>query len=145
MPTPKQDVLLVDFFELLRSYGVPISMQYLIEFQMGLNKGLVHNLDDLFVLLRLTVVKKAEQMDAFERAFALYFFDIDIPEVAEGDPALLDTRQFQEWLRQAIARKEIQGPIWQLSRDELIRKFWETLRKQLERHDGGSRWVGTGG
>lgn len=137
--------LYLDFFQLLRTYGVPISLQYIMEFYTGLEKGLVRNLDELFLLLRLTCVKKVEQMDAFERAFALYFFDIDIPEVAEGDPALLNTRQFQEWLRQAIARKEITGPLWKLDRDELIRKFWETLKAQLERHDGGKRWVGTGG
>lgn len=137
--------LFLDFFELLREYGVPISLQYIMEFNQGFQKGLARNLDELFLLLRLCVVKKAEQMDAFERAFALYFFGIDIPNVAEGDSELLNTYQFQEWLRQAIERNEITGPVWKLKPDELIRKFWETIRQQLERHDGGNRWVGTGG
>ncbi|MBF2055539.1 MAG: hypothetical protein IGS03_18975 [Candidatus Sericytochromatia bacterium] len=136
---------LLGFFALLPRYGIQLSMQYLLEFQAGLQKGLVHNIDELFVLLRLCVVKKVEQMDAFERAFAFYFLDVDIPDVAEGDPALFDTHQFQAWLREAIARKEIQGPLWKLDPDELIKKFWETIRQQLERHDGGRRWVGTGG
>lgn len=144
-PSPTLPPLFVDFFELLKDYGVPVSMQYLMDFYRGLEKGLVRNVDDLFVFLRLNVVKKVEHMDAFERAFAYYFFDIDIPQVAEGDPAVLNTRQFQEWLRQAVERNEIQGPIWQLDREELIRKFWDTLREQMERHDGGNRWVGTGG
>lgn len=139
------DAPFLDFFLLLQDYGVPLSMQYPLDFRHALEQGLVRNLDELFLLLRLIVVKKAEHMDAFERAFALYFFDIDIPAVAEGDPALLDTHQFQEWLRQAIARQEITGPIWKLDAEELIRKFWETLRAQLERHDGGKRWIGTGG
>ncbi|MGV3522810.1 MAG: hypothetical protein ACO1RX_01220 [Candidatus Sericytochromatia bacterium] len=143
-PSP-QAPLFSDFFALLRTYGVPISLEYTLDFYAGLQKGLVHNLDELFVFLRLTTVKHTEHLDAFERAFALYFFDIDIPAVAEGDPALLDTRQFQTWLREAIERKEITGPLWQLNPDELIKKFWETLRAQLERHDGGTRWVGTGG
>lgn len=141
----KTEPLFTDFFQLLQNYGVPISLQYMLEFQAGLEKGLVRNIDQLFLFLRLNVVKKAEQMDAFERAFALYFFDIDIPDVAEGDPALFDTHQFQEWLRRAIARNQITGPIWKMSREELMRKFWETLREQLEKHDGGNRWVGTGG
>ncbi len=141
----KPEPLFTDFFQLLQNYGVPISLQYLVEFQAGLEKGLVRNLDELFVFLRLSVVKKAEQMDAFERAFALYFFAIDIPDVAEGDPALFETTQFQEWLRQAMARNELMGPVWKMSREALMRKFWETLREQLEKHDGGNRWVGTGG
>jgi uncharacterized protein len=137
--------LFSDFFQLMRAYGIPLSMQYLIEFQTGLDKGLVRNLDELFLFLRLTVVKKAEQMDAFERAFALYFFDIDIPDVAEGDPALLNTSQFQTWLKQAIAKNEITGPIWNMNQADLIKKFWQTLHEQLEKHDGGNRWIGTGG
>lgn len=137
--------LFVDFFELLRDYGVPISLQYTMEFYKGLEKGLVRNLDQLFLFMRLTTVKRPEHLDAYERAFAIYFFDIDIPAVAEGDPALLDTYQFKEWLRQAIERKEITGPLWQLNAQDLIKKFWETLREQMKRHDGGTRWIGTGG
>ena len=29
--------------------------------------------------------------------------------------------------------------------DELMRMFEERLQEQTERHDGGNRWVGTGG
>jgi hypothetical protein len=32
-----------------------------------------------------------------------------------------------------------------LNSDELLQKFLETLAEQTERHDGGGRWVGTGG
>lgn len=137
--------LFLDFFELLKAYGLPLSMQYLMDFYTGVKKGLVRNLDELFVFARLSFVKKTEHMDAFERAFALYFFDIDIPDVAPGDPALFNTYQFQEWLKDAIERKEIPLHFWNLPQDELIRKFWETIQQQLERHDGGTKWVGTGG
>lgn len=137
--------LFIDFFHLLQDYGVPISLQYMMEFYAGIERGLVRNLDELFLLLRLTTIKKAEHMDAFERAFALYYFDIDIPDVAEGDPAVISTHQFQEWLRQAIAQNQITGPVWKMNREELIKKFWDTLREQMKKHDGGTRWVGTGG
>lgn len=143
--SPSIEPLFADFFVLLRRYGVPVSLQYVMEFYAGLEQGLVRNLDQLFLFARLTVVKKVEHMDAFERAFAYYFFDIDLPDVAEGDPALLNTAQFQAWLRQAIQNKTLQGPVWKLSREELIAKFWETIRAQMERHDGGHKWVGTGG
>lgn len=136
---------LLRFFYALPDYGVPISTQYLLDIYEGLNKGLVHTVDELFVFLRLNLVKKVEHMDAFERAFAFFFFDVDIPAVSEGDPALFDTHQFQKWLQTAIEKKEIPRQFWQLSRDELMRKFWETLRAQMERHDGGNKWVGTGG
>lgn len=130
---------------MLQDYGIPISMQYLMDFYDGLEKGLVRNLDELFIFARLNFIKKVEHMDAFERAFAFYFFDVDIPNVSQGDPEVFNTRQFQEWLRNAISRKEIPKNFWKMSRDELMKKFWETIREQMERHDGGNRWVGTGG
>lgn len=142
---PDLEPVFLGFFYLLQEYGIPVNLHYLIDFYSGLQQGLVRNIDELFLFLRLNLVKKAEHMDAFERAFAFYFFDIDIPDLAEDDPAVINTRQFQEWLRRAIANKEITGPVWQMGRDQLIKKFWETLKQQMERHDGGKRWVGTGG
>ena len=32
-----------------------------------------------------------------------------------------------------------------LGSDELLQRFLETLAEQTERHDGGGRWIGTGG
>ncbi len=133
------------FYYLLREYGVPATMESVLELHRGLEKGLARDLDDLFLLGRLCFVKRVEHMDAFERAFALYFYGVDIPAVAEGDPELLRTRQFREWLRRAVERGEIRPISENLSTDEIMRRFWETVRQQTEAHHGGSRWVGTGG
>src|SRR5690606_92379 len=97
------NVLFMDFVYLLRDYGVPVSPKDLLELNDGLEKGIVESLDDLFVFARLVFVRKVDHMDAFERAFCFYFYDIDIPAVAEGDFELFNTKQFKEWLRQQIA------------------------------------------
>lgn len=140
------NALFVDFVYLLRDYGVPATLPDLLEVNGGLERGLVEDMDDLLVLLRLSFVRRVEHMDPFERAFALYFYGIDIPEVAEGDPSLLHTRQFREWLAKAIAKGEL-PPLaqWNLSADELMKRFWERLREQMEEHHGGAKWIGTGG
>ena len=79
-------------------------------------------------------------MDAFERAFLFHFYGIDVPRVAEGDPELLNTPQFREWLKQAIRNGELPPQaLWTMSPEELMRRFWETLRKQMEAHQGGSK------
>ncbi|HJP37202.1 MAG TPA: hypothetical protein QF901_14585, partial [Gammaproteobacteria bacterium] len=72
------NALFVDFAYLLLEYGVPASPKDILEMNRGFEKGFVQTLDDLFVFLRLTYVRRVEHMDAFERAFALYFYDIDI-------------------------------------------------------------------
>ncbi len=135
-----------DFLYLLRDYGVPVSPRDALDLYRGLGKGLVRTLEDFFVLARLTFVRKVEHLDAFERAFALYFYGVDVPRVAEGDMELFRTKQFREWLAEAIRAGEVpRTALWTMDPQELMRKFWETVRRQMEAHDGGNRWIGTGG
>ena len=140
------NALYVDFVYLLREYGVPVSLKDLLELNRGLEKGIVKTLDDLFIFSRLNFVRRVEHMDAFERAFALYFYGIDIPPVAEGDMSLLRTKAFREWLDKAIEDGELPARAkWDMRPEELMKKFWETLRKQTEEHHGGKKWIGTQG
>lgn len=140
------NALFVDFLYLLREYGVPASPTDILELNAGLEKGLVESLDDLFVFARLVFVRRVEHMDAFERAFALYFFDLDIPPVEEGDLSLLRTKAFKDWLNKAIESGELpKRAKWDMTPEELMRKFWERLKEQTKEHHGGSKWIGTGG
>jgi uncharacterized protein with von Willebrand factor type A (vWA) domain len=139
-------MFLNDFVYLLRDQGIPVSLTDTIDFYRGLEKGLAPDLESLFLFARLSFVRRVEHMDPFERAFAFHFYGIDLPRVAEGDPALFETRQFREWLTGAMRNRELPPhALWTLSPDELMRRFWETVKKQMEAHHGGSRFVGTGG
>lgn len=134
------------FIVCLRDYGVPVSMTDAVDFYRGMEKGLAPDLDALFLFGRLSFVRRVEHMDAYERAFAFHFYGIDLPRVAEGDPELFNTPQFREWLREAVRKGELPPhALWTFPPGELMRRFWETVRKQAEAHHGGSRWIGTGG
>ena len=140
------NALFIDFVMLLRDYGVPASPRDLLELNRGLGRGVVRDLDDLFVFTRLTFVRRVEHMDAFERAFAFYFFGIDIPDVAEGDYALFKTKAFRDWLENAIEDGELPEHVrWNMDPDELMDLFWKRVREQLEEHHGGGKWIGAGG
>lgn len=143
---PTSNALFVDFVALLREYGVPASVKDLLELNQGLEKGIVQGLDDLFVFSRLVFVRRVEHMDSFERAFCFYFYGIDIPAVAEGDLELFNTKQFREWLEKQIAEGKLpKKAIWHYDVEELMQKFWDTVREQMEEHHGGSKWVGAKG
>jgi uncharacterized protein with von Willebrand factor type A (vWA) domain len=130
----------------LRDYGIPVSMTEALDFYKGLEKGVAPDLDSLFLFARLCFVRRVEHMDAYERAFAFHFYGIDLPRVAEGDPELLNTPQFREWLKEAIRNRELPPQaLWTMSPEELMKRFWDTVREQTKAHHGGSRWVGTGG
>ena len=137
--------MLTGFVQLLREYGLPVGLDGAMELHRGLEQGLGRDLDELFIFARLCLVKRVEHMDSYERAFAYYFYGIDIPNVAEGDAAVVNTPQFREWLRRAIEHGELKPVTDNLSRAELIKRFWETLRKQMSEHHGGNKWIGTGG
>lgn len=134
------------FIYRLRDYGIAASVQDTLDFYAGLEKGLAPDLPSLFVFARLCFVRRVEQMDAYERAFAFHFYGIDLPRVAEGDPDLLYTKQFRDWLAEAVRKGELPShAMWSMGPEELMRRFWDTIREQMEAHHGGSRWVGTGG
>ncbi|GMW03088.1 MAG: hypothetical protein AMXMBFR84_42240 [Candidatus Hydrogenedentota bacterium] len=141
-----QTILFQDFLYLLREFGVPAGTKDLIDLNKGIDQGVVSSLDDLYVFMRLTFVRRVEHMDAFERAFLLYFFGIDVPPVAEGDLALLRTKAFKDWLRELIESGKIpEHKIHQMTPHELMDKFWETLREQMKAHAGGTKWIGQRG
>jgi uncharacterized protein with von Willebrand factor type A (vWA) domain len=139
-------VFLDDFILRLREYGVPASLTDAIDFYSGMERGLAPDLDSLFLFARLCFVRRPEHMDAYERAFAFHFYGIDLPRVGEGDPELLNTPQFREWLKEAVRNGELPPhALWSMTPAELMKRFWETMRQQMEEHHGGSRWIGTGG
>lgn len=140
------NALFLGFVALLRDFGLPVGTRELLELNQGLEKGMVRCLDDLFIFARLVFVKRVEHMDAFERAFAFYFYGLDIPAVAEGDHALFQTHQFRQWLEGELRAGRLpRRALWDFDAEALMRRFWDTLRQQMEEHHGGSRWIGTGG
>jgi len=137
--------MFLGFFYQLRDAGLDIGAQQILDFYRAPDKIDLSSTDQLFLYLRLLCAKRRDDLDIFERTFLNYFYDMNIPAVAEGDLALLETREFREWLRAERERGEVPFRSYEYDLNELMRKFWETLREQLEEHHGGSKWVGTGG
>jgi hypothetical protein len=134
--------LFLNLFYALRDAGVPVGLQEWMMFLDALEKGLHgSSLERFYHLARACLVKSETYFDAFDRAFL---------EVFEGVEGMLDIEdRVQQWLeepRQFEGLSDEQRALLErLSSDELLRKFLETLAEQSERHDGGGRWVGTGG
>ncbi|RME76312.1 MAG: hypothetical protein D6785_13910 [Planctomycetota bacterium] len=139
--------MILPFFFLLREVGIPISFQYVMDFFQGYQKGLVYDLQSLFVFLRLVCIKKVEYYDLYERAFRYYFLGekVELPHPVPVESILASPR-FREWLEKILDEWKLQDPVLHdLSLEELLQKFWETYLQQKEEHHGGSRWIGVGG
>ncbi len=139
----------VGFFYTLKDYGVPVSMKYVLDFHEALTRGLGGDLDQTYTLLRLICIKRLEHIDPFERAFAKYFLDLDIPPPGEHVDirGLLESKPFKQWLENYAKERgmKLNGVLHQESPEELLKKFLDTIAEQTGAHQGGGKWIGTGG
>ncbi len=137
---------MIGFFYELKKAGVPVSVHGIMDFYKALSNGLVTNLDRLFLLLRLTLVKRVEHYDIFEQIFERYFLKGESGISAQDWEELLIQKPFREWLEEMIERGDLSPEkIHDMPLEELIKKFWETAMAQKGPHHGGNRWIGTGG
>ena len=66
--------MLINLFNTLRSYGVPVSLKEFLDLLRGLEKQLVFaNWEDFYFLSRTILVKDEKYFDKFDRAFDVYF------------------------------------------------------------------------
>jgi hypothetical protein len=136
--------MFLDLFYGLRDEGVPVAIQEWQAFLTALEHGLHgSSLLRFYHLGRACLVKSETYFDAYDRAFLKVFRGV---EGALGDDL---TEQILDWLKDPKNFPELTpeqlAALEHLTSDELMRRFLDTLAQQTERHDGGDRWVGTGG
>ncbi len=126
----------------LRSYGLKVSLMEWLGLMQALIGGFARsNLTVFYNLSRAMLVKREADFDSFDRAFATYFADVG--EVFEVDEEIL------QWLENPELPRELteaeRESLKELGFEDLMAKFKERLAEQDERHDGGNKWIGTGG
>jgi uncharacterized protein len=136
--------MLFTFFLAVREAGVKSSLSEFLTLLEALSKHVaVFSLDDFYHLARTCLVKDESQYDRFDRAFAAYFKGI---EAITGE--LLGSIP-EEWLRKQadkLLTDEEKAKIRALGGlEELLETLKKRLEEQKERHQGGNKWVGTGG
>ena len=138
------DLMLIDFFLLLKQSGLPVSVKEYLMLCEAMQKDVIHgSVDDFYHLSRICLVKDEANFDRFDRAFAAYFKGV------EALDAVLPADIPEEWLKKLAERvltEEEKAEIKALGGWD---KLMETLKKRLEeqkgRHQGGSKWIGTAG
>ena len=136
--------MLVRFFFLLRSAGVPVSITELLTLLEALKRNLSDSSAERFYYLaRTCLVKDERHYDRFDRAFAAHF------KGAEDLFALLARELPADWLQKMAVRDFTDAEKAQIEALGGWDKLMETLKKRLEeqqgRHQGGSKWIGTAG
>jgi uncharacterized protein with von Willebrand factor type A (vWA) domain len=149
--------MLIDFFYTLRSAKLPVSVKEYLMLLDALKQGVVgpntpqedgdatgntgYKIDDFYYLSRCTLVKDEKHYDKFDRAFAAYFKGVEMVADFTKEVPL-------DWLRKTLELEltpEEKAKIEKMGWDELMETLKKRFEEQKERHEGGSKWIGTGG
>jgi uncharacterized protein with von Willebrand factor type A (vWA) domain len=134
--------MLIDFFYTLRSARLPVSIKEYLTLLEGLKAGVIDTtVEQFYYLARTTLVKDEAHYDKFDRAFSAYFKGVErVADFTQEVPL--------DWLRKTLEREltpEQKAALQAMDWDELMATLRKRFEEQKERHEGGSKWIGTGG
>lgn len=148
--------MLIDFFYTLRAAKLPVSVKEFLMLLEALKLGVVgpktpvadgetaasgYAIDDFYFLARATLVKDEKHYDKFDRAFAAYFKGVEMVSDFTQEIPL-------DWLKKTLdldLTPEQKAAIETMGWDELMETLKKRLEAQKKRHEGGNKWIGTGG
>ncbi len=136
--------MFLDFVEALRAAGIPASLKEHLVLLEALDADVIEqDPEEFYYLSRATFVKDEGLIDRFDQVFTRIFKGVIAP--AGEERATVP----EDWLRavaeryldpEEMARIEAQG-----SWDEIMETLKKRLEEQEKRHQGGNKWIGTGG
>ena len=135
--------MLIDFFFSLRHAKLPVSVkEYLTMLEALKAEVITPSIDEFYYLSRMTLVKDEKHFDKFDQTFAAYFKGIESLVDWKSDIPL-------DWLQKTLERElsaeekakiEAMGGL-----DKMMERLKQLLDEQKEKHEGGNKWIGTGG
>src|SRR5213080_4065340 len=136
--------MFLQFFTSLRDAQVPVTLREYLTLIEALEADLAEQtVENFYYLSRTALVKDERNLDKFDRVFGTVF---------KGLESLLDAMEGaeipEEWLKKLAEKyltdeekKQIEAMGW----DKLMETLKQRLEEQKGRHQGGSKWIGTGG
>ena len=132
------------FFHELKSAGLPVSLREYLTLMQAMDVDLAsRKVEDFYYLSRSTLVKDERNLDKFDRVFAHVFKGVE--NIEDGINAEIP----EEWLKLLTEKYFTEEDKKQIEAlggwDKLMETLKERLEEQQKRHEGGSKWIGTGG
>jgi uncharacterized protein with von Willebrand factor type A (vWA) domain len=139
--------MFVPFFLQLRDAKVPVTLREFLALLEGLETGLAEfDVEAFYFLARTALVKDERHIDRFDQVFKSYFQGV---EAVSGSPGVDVAQIPEEWLRKLVEKHLTEEEKKLVASLGGFDKLMETLKQRLEeqkgRHQGGSKWIGTGG
>ena len=136
--------MFVNFFHELKRHAVPVSLREYLSLLEALDAEVIeHEVEDFYYLSRAALVKDERNLDKFDRVFGEVFKGLE--SLGEGDIAEIP----EDWLKtltEKFLTEEEKAEIEALGGwEKIMEELKKRLEEQDERHEGGNKWIGTGG
>jgi len=136
--------MFLTFLEALRAAKIPASLKEHLILLEAMRQGVIDKrVEDFYYLSRAAYVKDEGLLDRFDQVFAKVF---------EGVETLWSEEEAEipaDWLKalaeQFLTPEEMEKVKALGSWDELMETLKKRLEEQKDRHQGGNKWIGTGG
>ena len=137
--------MMTDFFLKLRKAGLPVTLTEFLTLLEALSQRVTaHSVEEFYYLARAALVKDERHYDRFDQVFSSHFKGLEtrFDEIIGATVPL-------EWLRKlaelTLSEEDKQRIATLGGWDKLMETFAQRLAEQKERHQGGNKWIGTGG
>lgn len=135
--------MLIDFFYALRNAGLPVTLKEFLLLLEALQRNVAFgSLDEFYYLSRAALVKDEKHYDRFDQVFGHHFkgLALTLDDLQRAIPEDWLRKQAEKYLSEE-EKKKLESMGW----DKLMETLRQRLEEQKERHQGGNRWIGTGG
>jgi uncharacterized protein len=136
--------MFVAFFQELKTAGVPVTLREYLTLMEAMEKDLAgRRVEDFYYLARTALVKDERNLDKFDRVFGHVFKGLELMSEA------LSAEIPAEWLKKLAEKYLTEEEKKQIEAigglDKLLELLRQRMQEQKGRHQGGNKWIGTGG
>ena len=136
--------MLHHFFTELRTAKIPVTTREYLTLLEALDKGVIEpEIGHFYSVSRAALVKDEKDFDKFDMVFSHVFQGVETLTEMFGDKEIPD--EWLEAMMQRLLTEEEMAELKAMDFDELMETLKKRLEEQEERHEGGNKWIGTGG
>ena len=137
--------MFLKLFGSIRNNGVPVTLREYLDLLEGLSKGLCdsNKIEDFYNFSKLCLVKDEKNYDKFDKAFNS-FYEENKNIINQVEKKIPESWVLNE-LKKIFSNKEKDKMSNDKDWKDILKEFEKRLKEQKKRHQGGNKWIGTGG
>ena len=137
--------MFLKLFGSIRNNGVPVTLREYLDLLEGISKGLCssNKIEDFYNFSKLCLVKDEKNYDKFDKAFNS-FYEENKNIINQVEKKIPESWVLDE-LKKIFSNKEKDKVSNEKDWKDILKEFEKRLKEQKKRHQGGNKWIGTGG